>query len=1054
MNFSPEQKKAIYESGSNIIVSAGAGSGKTEVLSERIINILNKGVNINNILVITFTNSAAREMKERIRKKLSELDHLRHLCNEVDNAKIMTFDSFNLYLVKKYHYVLNIPKDIKIGNSLFLNYKLNEILEGILNEYYLKNDQRLVKYFTLNIAKDDNNFKKNIINLYNKISHLPNSQDMLKHYMTDFYQEENINRLCDDYVKMLSKELAALEPLCENLYASLESEEEIVLENNLNKDFSNKNNLNRLENLLSFIKIKDLTYEAIKQNIDSFNLDGLSPTKGKLSESQEFIDQRNITRSYKDQLTNKQIKQFKEKFLVFETIDDIKNNILNEKDLISLFIEILIKLDDKYMQLKDSLCIYEFIDIAKLAIKLLQEHEKIKKEIKESLYEILIDEYQDTSTIQEYFINLMSHNNVYMVGDIKQSIYRFNNADPYIFKDKYEKYSHNSGGIKIDLNQNFRSRPEVLNNINLIFNKLMTLTYGDADYVKSHQMRFGLKIYEENKPQQNFNMEILSYAVDKNDDYKINECEGFILANDINNKIKNKMQIFDKITKKMRDIQYSDICILIDRTSNFELFKKILECNNIPLAINADRKVSDNEITCILISLIKIVCKSYQKEYDNDYYHALASVARSYLFQMEDEVLFKIIMESKKQVVPSYNTISILASEISTYINKISNGEIYNMILNRFEVLEKLPLLGDIKDRLIIIEYIKNTIDEISSLGENLLSICKFLNNIDEAKYSYDMTNSQGVKIMTIHKSKGLEFPVCYYPLLSSNFKKDTNAIGYSKHTGIYNGTNKVFSVIKVLGLEQEKREEISEKIRLFYVALTRAREKMIFIYNTEKNTENNALKFSCFNHMLSYCENELKPYIINLAINDLDINKAYYSSNLKNYMYISPKPNYNNTSYFNKIIEKQRISKEVIEVLSSEEQENIDLGLILHEYMENIDFINPDYSLIDKNYVPYIKNILELNPLFKNIKRAKTFREHEFIFNNEGIRYHGIIDLIIEYDDKIILIDYKLMNVFHEEYDRQVKIYKKYLETITKKPIKCYLLSLYFNKYRKVKDD
>ena len=164
-----------------------------------------------------------------------------------------------------------------------------------------------------------------------------------------------------------------------------------------------------------------------------------------------------------------------------------------------------------------------------LAKYLVEENKEIREEIKNNLNEILIDEYQDTNDVQEEFISYIANNNVYMVGDIKQSIYRFRNANPYIFKNKYDNYSNNNGGIKIDLNKNFRSREEVIGNINLMFDRIMDDIIGGADYSKTHQMIFGNMMYKgEGDNNQNNNFEVYSYLNDTN--YKKEEVEAFILC--------------------------------------------------------------------------------------------------------------------------------------------------------------------------------------------------------------------------------------------------------------------------------------------------------------------------------------------------------------------------------------------------------------------------------------------------------------------------------------------------------------------------------------------
>ena len=239
--------------------------------------------------------------------------------------------------------------------------------------------------------------------------------------------------------------------------------------------------------------------------------------------------------------------------------------------------------------------IYDFQDIALLSIDIVKNNDFVREELKYSFKQIMIDEYQDTNDIQDIFIGLIENNNVYMVGDIKQSIYRFRNANPYIFKNKYDSYADNDGGLKIDLVKNFRSREEVLDNINEIFNYIMDNDIGGAEYHESHEMVFGNNSYiEEGKTEQEYNMEILEYHYDKDSKYTKEEIEIFTIADDIINKISNKFKVFDKDEKLLRDITYNDFVILMDRTTDFDLYKKIFEYKGIPLTLYKDDKLNNS----------------------------------------------------------------------------------------------------------------------------------------------------------------------------------------------------------------------------------------------------------------------------------------------------------------------------------------------------------------------------------------------------------------------------------------------------------------------------
>ena len=214
---------------------------------------------------------------------------------------------------------------------------------------------------------------------------------------------------------------------------------------------------------------------------------------------------------------------------------------------IEIIIEILKEFDEKLTKWKKEEEIFNFNDISRMAIKVVDENPDIKNELVRSFNEILVDEYQDTSDTQEKFISLISNNNVYMVGDIKQSIYRFRNANPYIFKNKYDSYRDTDLGIKIDLLKNFRSRKEVLENINLLFDLFMDDRIGGANYKESHRMVFGNSSYiQEGLTEQNYDFELITYNKDELGNLTKDEEEAFIIGNDILKKMNEKFQVFDK----------------------------------------------------------------------------------------------------------------------------------------------------------------------------------------------------------------------------------------------------------------------------------------------------------------------------------------------------------------------------------------------------------------------------------------------------------------------------------------------------------------------------
>lgn len=456
-----------------------------------------------------------------------------------------------------------------------------------------------------------------------------------------------------------------------------------------------------------------------------------------------------------------------------EDKDTLINHLKSTKNNTMIIIDILKELDKRIRKFKDEHNSYEFSDIALKAIELVRDHEDVRNEIKYNTYEIMIDEYQDTNDIQEEFISYIQNNNVYMVGDIKQSIYRFRNANPYIFKKKYDDYAKNNNGFKIDLNKNFRSRNEVVNNINLLFDNIMFDDIGGADYKNQHEMVYGNKGYLEHVDNENYDMEILSYNT-HDTEYKNIEAEAFIIARDILDRMNKGEAVtyIDQDGMKSRPIEFQDFCILVDKSKHFELLKKILEYHNIPTTIYKDISIKDEDEIYILKNLINLIIKVKMNKFDSDFIHYYMSIARSYVFKMNDEELYEIIRNKSFRETELYK----LALEISKSIDGLSNKEILFNIINKFDIVNKLALVGDVDERLTKLEYFINNANNLNNFGMNIYELSNYfdviLNSDDDIKMATNKDSlSNSVKIMTIHASKGLEYPYVYLPYLNNNFK-------------------------------------------------------------------------------------------------------------------------------------------------------------------------------------------------------------------------------------------------------------------------------------------
>ena len=465
-----EQNDAIYETGKNIIVSAGAGSGKTLVLSERVLEHVKSGIPINEMLILTFTRAAAEEMKRRIRKKLVK-NNLVEQVNLIDSSFITTFDSYSLSLVKKYHHLLNVSRNINIIDENILKIKVSELLDELLEEEYEKRDPLFTKLISDFCVKDDKLIKKTILNLLDKLNMKYDMDNYLDTYLDNFYNLDNIKNNLLDYVSIIKGKINEINNNLSDISLYVDG------------DYYSKllDSLNNLINSNDYLSIKNSIPDKLP-NLPKNSEEIVKNKKGIISDL---------------------LKEIRE-YTKYSSEEELIDTYLLTKDYVNELIILIRKLNDKINEFKFNNDLYDFIDISKLAIKVVEENENIRLELRYYFKEILVDEYQDTNDLQEYFINLIGNNNIYMVGDIKQSIYRFRNANPDIFRSKYNNYSTGDGGLKIDLLKNFRSRKEVLDNVNLIFDYIMDDYIGGANYTESHRMVAGNISYDnEGKTNQN-----------------------------------------------------------------------------------------------------------------------------------------------------------------------------------------------------------------------------------------------------------------------------------------------------------------------------------------------------------------------------------------------------------------------------------------------------------------------------------------------------------------------------------------------------------------------
>ena len=1032
MGWTLEQQRAIDTKGMNILVSAGAGSGKTAVLTARVKRILLEGVHINQLLILTFTNAAAAEMKERIRKTILNTPELVPEKDLLDSAYITTFDSFSLAIVKKYHFKLNITNNIQITDDVIIDMKKREILEQIFEENYLSPQtgfMNIIKDFCL---KDDKELKEYILNLYSKIELKHNKKDYLERYFEFEMTDQRIASFVDDYMSLLIEKQNLLKKMVTSL------------EEYFDGDFVQK----VLDNFKGLLSAK--TYDEFVNGCSYKSISvprGCEDTAKRIKK--EVFD---VASSIKG-------------LCIYSSLDEMKEEYLDTKSHVEIIVKILKEFDKRLDSYKFSEGIFSFTDISHLAIQIVQENKDVCEDLRQGFYEILVDEYQDTSDIQELFISLISKNNVYMVGDIKQSIYRFRNANPYLFKNKYDTYSEdNSLGMKIDLLKNFRSREEVLANINLLF--VMDDDFGGADYQKSHRMTFGNQMFiNEGATEQSYDFDVITYPKEELGKLSLAEEEAFIIGNDILEKIKSRFQVFDKDQKKLRDVEYRDFVILLDKSRDFDLYKKIFEYLHIPLSILKEESLKKDDDLLVIKNLFRFIICLKEKRFDLEFRYTFVSLCRSFLVSLNDEEIYEIYISNKYSDTDLYQK----ASSLLELMDVSSISQYFLLVLDAFHYEEKLITLGKVRSFRIRKEYLYEMCCNYEKMGKTIYDFVNYLNQVFEGDYDLKFNvfsdDNNSSKIMTIHKSKGLEFPICYFAGFSSRFNMSElkEKILYDNRYGIilpkvdqYYKDTFVKTILKV----KTRREEISEKIRLLYVALTRAKEKMIFVIPKQEEEKeilemvsfSEREKYNSFLAIIKSIYSILLPYIKESNVFGTKDYLNYMKKDFSDLTLAEDNLKVRELSLLAEDIEERHFSKEKLHLVTKEEHEQMNFGSKIHEILEEVDFFDYDLDIYDvSSYVKDKVKIFLESDFIKKYKSCKFYKEYEFLMEEDGTVSHGIIDLLIEGKDYCVIVDYKLKDISDDNYIKQLNGYRHYIEKKTGKKVECYLYSIINSEYRQI---
>ena len=1016
MSLTKAQNAARLHGKGNILVSAGAGSGKTRVLTERVLRlVIEENVPLHRLLILTFTNAAAQSMKEKIRKAL--MSKGRHEdAALVDAAYIMTFDAFALALVKKYHIELGLNDDVAIYDDMLYQVQKKVILKQLFDDYYQAPTPDFLSLLKTFVIHEDETLMNFMLKVDQKADLHPDKERYFATYVSTHFSptwvKENVHRLYEA-TRQTIQELAAM---AENL--SDEKEVEVW-----RSQFKTLLEESTMDGLLT--KIAPFSYPKSRANA--------------LDE-----DSKAIKEDIKREFNKLKLK------VVMVPLGDLETKYMETEPFVKIIIGMLKTLNHRLDERKYATHRYPFADIAKMATQLMTKHGK-QAELQAMFDYIMVDEYQDTNDLQETFLSLLANDNLFMVGDVKQSIYRFRNANSQIFSNKLESYTsyedaktpHN---IYVAMNQNFRSRREVLSDINRMFSHLMQHGVGGVDYTADQALDFGQQLYDRHRvEEQDYHAEFLHYEKSERD---AEQDEAKIIAEDILKKVANHWQVFDHNTHVLRDCQWKDMAILIDRKSNFESYIEVFNQAGIPLDVYAERVLSDSEFFRVFRNLVTCVVHFKGDLVPDTLKHPFVSLLRSFLVQEQDQTILD--WTQGKRPLSSFD-VYVQLETLSNLQHAVSLSEWMRACVNVFHLEEKLLQLSDLTANLGRLEGIVHHMKQLETIGMTLKEYEDYLRSADDLEIELTISASKetdnAVRLMTIHKSKGLEFPIVYLPGLTKAFNKADakEAYQYSSSYGIqlpYPDAVYHYPLFRDLMLLEEDEAILSEQVRLFYVALTRAQEKLIFIIDDSKKMKPKEQtwlnSFADFIHYVDRQKGEAFVHgkAVEVPTEWTRVEQIMTSSAIP-IEFHRPEP-------LPPLKAMQRPSK-----LSAEDvnPDALAYGTYLHECLFLLDFSHPDVGFIPReDDQKKIGNVLAL-PLFQDITkgvqdgRYKVLKEYAFIHPDTG--QQGIIDLVILEGNNAKIIDYKTSKIDDPAYEKQLQNYGNYLSRVGLQVTKLYLLSL-----------
>ncbi|MEQ6028567.1 helicase-exonuclease AddAB subunit AddA [Staphylococcus saccharolyticus] len=862
------QWRSIYAKGQDILVAAAAGSGKTAVLVERIIQrIIKDKVDVDRLLVVTFTNLSAREMKHRVDQRIQRAsaedpnnEHLKKQRIKIHQAQISTLHSFCLKLIQQHYDVLDVDPNFRTSseaeNILLLEQTIDEVLE---QHYDNLNPDFIELTEQLSSDRNDNQFRSIIKQLYFFSIANPNPykwlNELYEPYKDELKQQkmlELLNELAMIFLKVGHEELQK----SYDLYSMMENVEKQLEVVEAERQFIAKVLEGNILNTEVIVNHEFVSrFPSVTTKIREAN-EGMEVA---LEDAKEHYDK------YK-----KLVMKVKNDYFS-RNEDDLKADMNQLAPRVAYLTHIVQDVIETFSVHKRSRNVLDFADYEHFALQILTNEDGTPSAIaelyREHFKEILVDEYQDTNRVQENILSCIKtgcehDGNLFMVGDVKQSIYRFRQADPSLFIEKYYRFSNEGidSGMRIDLSQNFRSRQEVLSTTNYLFKHMMDEQVGEITYDEAVQLYFGAPYDQVEHPVQ---LRALVEANSEDSDLTGSEQEAYYIVEQVKDILENK-KVYDIKSQEYRNVTYKDIVILERSFSQARNLQQAFKNNDIPFHVNSREGYFEQTEVRLVLSFLRTIDNPLQDVY-------LVGLMRSVIYQFTEEELAEIRVESPNddyfyQSIENYiinnNAKPQLVDKLKYFIKDIQKYQKYSQSVPVYQLIDQFyndhyviqyfsGLIGGRGRRANLYGLFNKAIEFENSSFRGLFQFIRFIDELIDRGKDFGEENVVGpndnvVRMMTIHSSKGLEFPFVIYSGLSKKFNKgDLNGpVILNQQYGLgmdYFNVEKGMaypSLSSVAFRAINEKELISEEMRLIYVALTRAKEQLILIGRVKDEKE------------------------------------------------------------------------------------------------------------------------------------------------------------------------------------------------------------------------